>query len=111
MSNTEDSGAYLTPLSTKIKELEKKGFDQELVFANGTLKDKTGKTYQATDLKILEEHRFEGESDPGSMSILYALQSNSGVKGTVVTAYGTYADELAEFMVDVPSEREAGNAN
>lgn len=111
MGDTRDSQAHLTPLSIKMKELEDKGFDQQFVFANGVLKDKSGKTYQASDLKILEEHRFEGESDPGNMSILYAIQSKTGTKGTVATAYGTYADELAEFMIDVPAEKEAGSAH
>ncbi len=103
--NTQDSKAHLTPLSVKLKELEEKGYQQEFVFAGGVLKDTSGNTYQASELKIIEEHRFEGESNPDDMSILYAVKGQNGVKGTVVTPYGTYVDELAEFMKDVEEQR------
>ncbi len=103
---TQDNKEYLTPLTVKLQELEKEGYTEQFVFANGVLKDSNGQTYQAGDLKILKEFRFEGESNPDDMSILYALESDKGNKGTVVTAYGTYADELAAFMKDVEEVKE-----
>lgn len=109
--DTRDSQAHLTPLSVKLKELEKKGYNQQFIFANGALKDKNGNTYQAADLKITEEHRFEGESAPEDMAILYAVRSRKGTKGTVVAPYGPYVDELSEFMIDVEAEDEAGTAH
>lgn len=109
--DTRDSQAHLTPLSIKQKELEEKGYNRQFTFSNGVLKDKEGNTYQAADLKIVEEHRFEGESDPGDMSILYAVESRTGAKGTVITPYGAYVDELSEFMMNVEAENEAGTAH
>lgn len=110
--DTRDSQAHLTPLSIKLKELEKKGYTQQFIYANGTLKDRDGNTYEASDLKITEEHRFEGESAPEDMSILYAVKSRQGTKGTVVTPYGgPHVDELSEFMIDVEAEDEAGAAH
>jgi hypothetical protein len=109
--DTRDSQAHLTPLSVRLKELEDKGYKQQFVYANGSLKDQDGNQYQATDLIIAEEYRFEGESAPEDMSILYAVESNSGTKGTVVAPYGTYIDELSEFMVDVEAKDEAGSAH
>lgn len=99
--DTQETKEHLTPLSARLKELEDKGYDQQFVVANGVMRDSSGKTYEASDLKITEEYRFEGESNPDDMSILYAVESNSGTKGTVVSAYGTYVDEAAEFMKDV----------
>jgi hypothetical protein len=42
--------------------------------------------------RIHEVHRFEGASDPEDMCVVYAIESDSGVKGVVVDAYGYYAD-------------------
>lgn len=43
---------------------------------------------------IDEFYRFEGNSDPADTCILYAISSYTGIKGTLVDAYGTYADNV-----------------
>lgn len=60
----------------------------------------------ALDLKLHPEkfhvdeyHRFEGMSNPDDNSIVYAISSDEGVKGTLVDAYGMYAENLTEAMV------------
>lgn len=108
MDTLDSKPGRITPLTEKLKDLEKKGFDQELRFVDGVLKDEAGNIYKPSDLKIVEEHRFEGESDPGDMTILYAVESDNGLKGTVVTPYGTYEDELAEFMIGVEEKSKLG---
>ena len=104
--DTRDSQAHLTSLSVKLKELEDKGFNQQFIFVNGALKDQEGNIFQQADLKIVEEYRFEGESDPEDMSILYVVKSQKGTKGTVVAPYGAYTDDTSEFMKDVEEEKE-----
>lgn len=47
---------------------------------------------------IDEVYRFEGDSNPDSNSILYAITSTSGLKGTLVDSYGTYAENLSFDM-------------
>lgn len=91
---------YLTPLSRKIKDLEEKGFTIQYKLADNSFENpKSGKTYKEDELKIIDEFRFEGESNPSDMSILYAIESNDGDKGTIVNAYGVYADEkLNDFI-------------
>lgn len=95
---------YIDPLSKKLKELEKEGFNDQFKFIEEQgLQSTTSKnTYQAKDLRITNEYRFEGESNPSDMSILYAIQASDGTKGTLVDAYGTYAnDELEQFLRSV----------
>ena len=38
-----------------------------------------------------EVYRFEGDSNPDDNSIVYAISSTTGVKGTLVDAYGAYS--------------------
>ena len=51
---------------------------------------------------VSEYHRFEGASDPDDMAILYAIQTRSGLRGTLADAYGVYADPgVGAFMREV----------
>jgi hypothetical protein len=46
--------------------------------------------------------RFEGASDPADNTILYVIETNDGIKGTLVDAYGSYADpKVTTFMEEV----------
>lgn len=60
------------------------------------------------DFDIDEIHRFEGMTDPGDSSILYAISSEKyGLKGLVVSAYGVYADTYStEMMAKLEVRRE-----
>lgn len=41
-----------------------------------------------------EVHRFEENSNPDDSSVLYAISSYNGIKGTLVDAYGVYAENV-----------------
>ncbi len=95
---------YIDPMSKKLRELEAEGFNDQFKFIQDQgLQSTTSKnTYQASDLRITNEFRFEGITNPSDMSILYAIQAKDGTKGTLVDAYGTYADdELEQFLRNV----------
>ncbi|HYO21404.1 MAG TPA: hypothetical protein VER36_03295 [Flavisolibacter sp.] len=62
----------------------------------------SGKTYACEDVKAANFYRFEGITDPDDMSILYAIETCDGAKGTLMDAYGRYSDEeTGEFMKQV----------
>ena len=44
------------------------------------------------EFHIDEVYRFEGESNPGDTSVIYALTTPTGVKGTIVDAYRSTPD-------------------
>lgn len=50
------------------------------------------------EFQVDELHRFEGMSSTDDNSILYAISSKNGVKGTLVDAYGMYAENISEAM-------------
>ena len=62
----------------------------------------TNKNYKPQDIKIEHFYRFEGESDPADSSILYAIETKTGEKGTLIDSYGAYSDPLLEkFLKEV----------
>jgi hypothetical protein len=93
----------MKPMSLVMEDLRQKGYacdfhmkDEDFVCSD------TGETFQPEDLVIVQTYRFEGESDPGDMAILFSLESKSGTRGVCVDAYGTDASRrLGEFMKQV----------
>lgn len=61
--------------------------------------------YLPSDITFVKEHRYEGMSNPSDMSLLYVLETSDGSKGTLLTAYGSNADDgLHDFMKTVPED-------
>ena len=85
--------------------LKKYGFDKDFIVLEGGkgMKAMDGeKVYKPEEVKIVNFYRFEGESDPGDMQILYAIETSDGTKGTLSDAFGTYASRrVSEFIVNV----------
>jgi hypothetical protein len=60
----------------------------------------TGRAFKPEDIKVVNFYRFEGPSSPDDNGILYAIETQDGTKGTLVDAYGVYADEqVGNFIV------------
>lgn len=50
------------------------------------------------EFQVEEVYRFEGDSNPDDSSVLYAITSATGVKGTLIDAYGAYS-EILDFKM------------
>jgi hypothetical protein len=48
--------------------------------------------FKADEFDIVEVYRYEGDSDPADEATVYGIQSKSGIKGVLVTGYGTSLD-------------------
>ncbi len=97
----------MTPLSKVIVRLEEKGYGRELVVTDGGARfEDDGRLYTAAELTIVKVYRFEGESDPADMSVVYAIHSDDGQRGFLVNAYGTYSNQdnpyYDDFIRSVP---------
>jgi hypothetical protein len=100
----------MKPLSQVMEDLRQKGYtcdfhmrEDDFVCAD------TNEVFQPEDLTIVQTYRFEGESDPGDMSILYAIEAANGDKGQCVDAYGTNASRrLGEFIKRVKIQEREG---
>jgi hypothetical protein len=83
----------LTPLSEILVRLKEDGYENDFVMDDKGLMNKTsGERYDPEDLTIVKVYRFEGESDPADMSVVYAMKTKNGEKGIFLDAFGTYAD-------------------
>ena len=94
-------------LAGAIDDLARRGFTESLaVVGNELCTTKTQKVFRPDEVVIREYRRFEGVSDPDDMSIVYAIETEGGIRGTLVDAYGVYADPaVSAFLSKVPVRR------
>ncbi|MFD1144474.1 phosphoribosylpyrophosphate synthetase [Larkinella insperata] len=84
-----------------LDDLNRKGFTLDFNLAGDSLICRSKDLQLSPEqFHIVDVYRFEGVSDPDDNSILYAIESKDGQKGTLVNAYGAYADELSDEMVE-----------
>jgi len=91
----------LKTLAQCMNTLKEKGFTKDFqVNEEGLKAMDEERVYQPEEVKIVSFYRFEGNSDPGDMSILYAIETSTGVKGTLSDAYGAYAARKVSDFFD-----------
>jgi hypothetical protein len=66
---------------------------------NKLLAMKEDKEYSPEHVHIKDFFRFEGASDPSDNSILYLIETDDGIKGTLIDAYGSYADQSVSKFI------------
>lgn len=90
-------------LVSVTNSLAKDGYETQFkATVDGLLSLKTQKTFRPDQVKIAHFYRFEEESDPQDNSILYAIETNTGEKGTLTDAYGPYSDShVTNFIKQV----------
>ena len=89
-----------------IREYEKLGYTDSYRFINGSLRSSsTDKDYSPEEITIVQEHRYEGMSNPSDMSILYVIKTIDKSKGTLLAGYGPKSNvDLFEFIKKIPED-------
>lgn len=102
-NNETSEKQEMKTLSSCVNALTRSGYETQFkVTKNGLKSLTTEKIYRPEDVKILSFYRFEGESDPADNSILYAIETADGEKGTLTDAYGIYNDtNVSTFIKEV----------
>lgn len=100
-----DRLTHMTDMEMCLNKLETEGYTDQYKVEKGKLCNLTNnKKYKPKDVKAVNFYRFEGISNPDDMSILYAIETSDGRKGTLIDAYGFYSDdETGEFMNQIES--------
>lgn len=103
-----------TTVSSVIEELRSKKQDHEFLVTHQGLSAGTGKFYNPEELKITKTYHFEERTNPSYSSILYLIETNDGLKGYSLDAYGAYKnlrDEKYEAFIEKVSCDSAENKN
>ena len=97
-------------LSEAIDAYGDTGFTEHFAVRNRKLCGlDSGASFETHDVVIREFARFEGVSDPDDMSIVYAIESRTGLRGTLTDAFGVYSSPaISEFLDGVAIRRSAG---
>src|ERR1700743_3253684 len=109
IAQTANSGAkietipFMTTLSDRLNKAMKDGYTANMKMTKqGLYVEAKDKTYTPKEEKIFAFYLFEAQSAPADNSIMYVVETTDGVKGTLVDAYGAYADEnVNKFMTEV----------
>src|SRR5262245_8794306 len=93
----------LTTMVAILNRLHKEGYTIQLkAEPNCIYSMDSGKKFKPKEVEIKHFYRFEGESDPSDNAIVYAIETKSGEKGTLIDSYGAYADpNIEKFIKDV----------
>jgi hypothetical protein len=87
-------------LSEAIQKLQERGYNLDFNLKPDSIECKElDRKFDPSTFHIDEFHRFEGMTNPDDMSIVFAITTDDGKKGTLVDAYGTYQDPMTSDMV------------
>lgn len=91
----------MTTLTSVLEKLKLKGFDTEFRWTPEGFSAGKGKCYQPNELEIIKTYRFEENTDPSDMCIVYLIEvKDSGLTGYSLDAYGVYSNHDDEEGYD-----------
>lgn len=99
---------HFTSLVDAHQDLLQKGFERNYkIINNKTMIDVDGNSYKPSQVKVVSFYRFEGASDPSDNSIIYAVKTKNGDKGTIVSSYGSEGSrKFSEFIMSIKESEE-----
>jgi hypothetical protein len=101
--NENNSMPYMKSLTSCLNKMISDGYTDDFKITDEGMRSlRTDKHYQPGDVQIVNFFRFEGISNPDDMAIMYVIETNDGLKGTLIDAYGPYADaDVNQFILEV----------
>jgi hypothetical protein len=94
---------YMNTLTAVSNKVVKDGYTDSFNVTDKRLRSTaTEQAFGPEDVNIINFYRFEGQSDPSDNAILYVIETATGLKGTLIDAYGAYSDsDVDSFMKEV----------
>ena len=90
--NPDKTKTY-SSMTEAVRSLKARGFEADFEYVEGAFHIAgSERALKESELSIVEHHRFEGISDPDDMSVIYAMEASDGTRGTIVDAFGVYAN-------------------
>ncbi len=85
---------HYATVTDAIGELRKQGFTVDFNLKENHVEADSMK-FDSEQFEILDVYRYEGNSDPADEATVYAIVSQSGLKGILVTGYGINPDTVS----------------
>jgi len=86
-------------ITQTIDDLKRRGYTEDFSLNPDCITDPSKKIeLHPENFTVEEYYRFEGASNPDDSSVIFAIKSNTGIKGILVDAYGMYAERLTAEM-------------
>jgi hypothetical protein len=87
-------------MSRVMDGLDSEGYTEHFLVCDDRLVAlDSGMQFAADEVVIRCVERFEGVSDPDDMSVVYAIETSDGIRGTLTDAFGVYSDPgVSEFI-------------
>ncbi|MEP6793412.1 MAG: hypothetical protein ABJB16_03735 [Saprospiraceae bacterium] len=102
MSDPDDDMSSMVSI---INKLSKDGYTTQFkANPSGITSMDTQQDFAFNAVVINKFYRFEGNSSSDDNAIIYAIETNTGEKGTLIDSYGVYSDPMIEkFIKEVES--------
>lgn len=87
-------------LADAVEHFKEQGFTHTFRLKDGVIIcDEPECIYPPQNLKIIESYRHERMTDPGTDETVFAIESDDGIKGILIAAFGIYVEpEKAEII-------------
>jgi cytochrome c peroxidase len=93
-----ETNHHYATVSEALTELREKGYTLDFNLEQNCIVCHVGK-FNPDEFEVTEVYRYEGNSDPADEATVYGIESASGVKGVLVTAYGMYEDSMSTELL------------
>lgn len=102
-NESNDKVTSMNTITDCVNKVVKDGYiDSFKVTRQGLHSTARDRYFNPEQVRVINFFRFEGESDPADNSIMYVIETDDGLKGTLIDAYGPYSDAaVTKFMNDV----------
>jgi hypothetical protein len=90
---------YYDTLQEALRALADRGYTHDFSLRGDYLHCASlNQDFSPSQFKVVEVHRFEGMSSTDDNEVLFAIEGEGGIKGTLVDAYGPYSEQLSTEM-------------
>lgn len=103
--------SYRRSLVRCLNKAIEDGFNQVFRIDNAALTyDAARARYRPSQVCLVNRYEFDENPDPADNAVLYVLQTEDGVKGTLIDASGFYASpEVLQFMATIKQGKRKGH--
>lgn len=88
-------------LADAVESMKEKGFTHSYKLSENTITcEELEREFDVDNLEIVDSYSHSSDTDPGSESSVYSIESKDGIKGTLIIGFGMYSDPTKAKLID-----------